>query len=40
LARNTEWLDLDGPLLLARERDHPLPYVNGKIGIPPRELWG
>lgn len=34
------WIDLDGPLLLARDRDHPVPYVNGRIGIPPRELWG
>jgi L-alanine-DL-glutamate epimerase-like enolase superfamily enzyme len=40
LATNTEWLDLDGPLLLARDRDHPVQYANGKIGIPPRELWG
>jgi L-alanine-DL-glutamate epimerase-like enolase superfamily enzyme len=34
------WIDLDGPLLLARDRDHPVPYANGRIGIPPRELWG
>ena len=40
LATNTEWLDLDGPLLLACDRDHPVQYANGKIGIPPRELWG
>jgi L-Ala-D/L-Glu epimerase len=40
LETNTEWLDLDGPLLLARDRDHPVQYANGKIGIPPRELWG
>jgi L-alanine-DL-glutamate epimerase-like enolase superfamily enzyme len=40
LASTAQWLDLDGPLLLARDRDHPVPYANGKIGIPPRELWG
>ena len=34
------WIDLDGSLLLARDRDHPVPYANGRIGIPPRELWG
>ena len=40
LARFTNWIDLDGPLLLARDRDRPLPYANGRIGIPPRDLWG
>ena len=40
LASFANWIDLDGPLLLARDRDHPLPYPNGKIGIPPRDLWG
>jgi L-alanine-DL-glutamate epimerase-like enolase superfamily enzyme len=35
-----QWVDLDGPLLLARDRDHPVQYANGKIRIPPRELWG
>jgi L-alanine-DL-glutamate epimerase-like enolase superfamily enzyme len=34
------WIDLDGPLLIAHDRDHPVPYVNGRIGIPPRDLWG
>jgi L-alanine-DL-glutamate epimerase-like enolase superfamily enzyme len=40
LASTAQWVDLDGPLLLARDRDHPVPYANGKIGIPPRDLWG
>jgi L-alanine-DL-glutamate epimerase-like enolase superfamily enzyme len=40
LASAAEWVDLDGPLLLVRDCDHALPYENGKIGIPPRELWG
>jgi L-alanine-DL-glutamate epimerase-like enolase superfamily enzyme len=40
LATFAEWIDLDGPLLLARDRKHPVPYENGRIGIPPRQLWG
>jgi L-alanine-DL-glutamate epimerase-like enolase superfamily enzyme len=40
LATFAEWIDLDGPLLLARDREHPIPYENGNIGIPPSELWG
>ena len=40
LAGFANWIDLDGPLLLARDRDHPVPYTNGRIGIPPRDLWG
>jgi L-alanine-DL-glutamate epimerase-like enolase superfamily enzyme len=40
LASNADWVDLDGPLLLARDRDHGLPYQNGRIGMPARELWG
>jgi L-alanine-DL-glutamate epimerase-like enolase superfamily enzyme len=40
LANSADYVDLDGPLLLARDRDHSVPYENGRIGIPPRELWG
>jgi L-alanine-DL-glutamate epimerase-like enolase superfamily enzyme len=40
LASNAEFVDLDGPLLLARDRDHGLRYQNGKIGMPATELWG
>ncbi len=40
LASNADWVDLDGPLLLACDRDHGLHYRNGRIGIPSRELWG
>src|SRR5205807_3293727 len=40
LASNADWVDLDGLLLLARDRDHPVPYEDGRIGIPPRQLWG
>jgi L-alanine-DL-glutamate epimerase-like enolase superfamily enzyme len=40
VASFANWIDLDGPLLLARDRDRPVPYANGRIGIPPRDLWG
>jgi L-alanine-DL-glutamate epimerase-like enolase superfamily enzyme len=40
LASAADWLDLDGPLLLARDRDHSLSYHNGKMSVPPRDLWG
>lgn len=40
LASGADYVDLDGPLLLAGDRHHPLSYERGKIGIPPRELWG
>jgi L-Ala-D/L-Glu epimerase / N-acetyl-D-glutamate racemase len=40
LANSADYVDLDGPLLLARDRDHSVPYATGRIGIPPRELWG
>ena len=35
-----DYVDLDGPLLLGSDREHPLNYRNGKIDIPARELWG
>jgi len=40
LASAADYVDLDGPLLLARDREHGLYYRDGKIGIPSRELWG
>jgi L-alanine-DL-glutamate epimerase-like enolase superfamily enzyme len=40
LASTADYVDLDGPLLLASDREYPVPYENGRIGIPPRELWG
>jgi L-alanine-DL-glutamate epimerase-like enolase superfamily enzyme len=40
LASITDWVDLDGPLLLARDRGHGLTYENGRIGLPAWELWG
>jgi L-alanine-DL-glutamate epimerase-like enolase superfamily enzyme len=40
LAGAADYIDLDGPLFLAHDRRHPLPYGGGKIGLPPRQLWG
>jgi L-alanine-DL-glutamate epimerase-like enolase superfamily enzyme len=40
LASAADYVDLDGPLLLARDRDDGLSYESGKISVPSRELWG
>ena len=40
LASAADYVDLDGPLLLARDRDRGLTYENNRIGLPSRELWG
>ena len=39
-AFNAEWVDLDGPLLLAEDRDPCVKY-EGSLAYPPQpELWG
>jgi L-alanine-DL-glutamate epimerase-like enolase superfamily enzyme len=40
LASAADYVDLDGPLLLARDHPHGLAYRHGKIEMPSRELWG
>ena len=40
LASAAAWVDLDGPLLLARDRKHALAYTNGRLGLPSSQLWG
>jgi len=40
LAGATDYVDLDGPLLLAGDRHHALSYSKGRIGLPSPELWG
>ena len=40
LASAADYVDLDGPLLLAHDRRHGLAYRHGKIEMPSRELWG
>ena len=40
LASAADYVDLDGPLLLAGDRHHGIAYENGRIGLPSRQLWG
>ena len=40
LASQADWIDLDGPLLLARDRDPALRIMAGCISPPDPELWG
>jgi L-alanine-DL-glutamate epimerase-like enolase superfamily enzyme len=40
LVSTAQWVDLDGALLLAYDRDLGLNYHNGKINMPSSELWG
>jgi L-alanine-DL-glutamate epimerase-like enolase superfamily enzyme len=40
LAQGADWVDLDGPLLLARDRVPGLVYAAGKVFPPMPSLWG
>jgi len=40
LASNADWVDLDGPLLLGRDRQQALAYTNGRLALPSAQLWG
>ena len=40
LAQDVDFVDLDGPLLLARDREPGLHYDGATIAPPPPELWG
>lgn len=40
LAQDADWVDLDGPLLLARDRTPGLVIENGRISPPGPDLWG
>jgi len=40
LAQDADWVDLDGPLLLERDRDPGLNYEAGMVSPPAPELWG
>lgn len=40
VAQGAEWVDLDGPLLLKRDREPGLDIENGRISPPEPELWG
>ena len=40
LAQNADWIDLDGPLLLDRDRSLGLAYTSGTVTPAPAALWG
>jgi L-Ala-D/L-Glu epimerase len=40
LAQAADWVDLDGPLLLGRDREPGLVYADDKVFPPPPDLWG
>lgn len=40
LAQGAEVVDLDGPLLLARDRAPGLVFTGSEIAPPSRDLWG
>jgi L-alanine-DL-glutamate epimerase-like enolase superfamily enzyme len=40
LAQDADWVDLDGPLLLERDREHGLAYEAGMVFPPLPALWG
>ncbi len=39
-AQTADWVDLDGPLLLARDREYGLEYRDGLVFPPTPALWG
>ena len=40
LAQDAEWVDLDGPLLLSRDREHGLTYESSNVSPSQPKLWG
>ncbi|MCA3567532.1 MAG: dipeptide epimerase, partial [Bradyrhizobium sp.] len=36
----SRYVDLDGPLLLGADRDHPIRFDGSDMHPPSRELWG
>jgi L-Ala-D/L-Glu epimerase len=40
LAQDAEWVDLDGPLLLSRDREHGLTYEGSNVSPSQPKLWG
>jgi L-alanine-DL-glutamate epimerase-like enolase superfamily enzyme len=40
VAQRARYVDLDGPLLLARDRPHGLKYEGSVVNPPDAELWG
>ncbi len=40
LAQSAQFVDLDGPLLLAEDRPHAFAFVGSEMQLPTRALWG
>jgi L-Ala-D/L-Glu epimerase len=40
VAQMADYVDLDGPLLLAKDREHAIQYDGSLMQPPPRALWG
>lgn len=40
IAQQADWVDLDGPLILAADRTPAIKYENAQIFPPPEKLWG
>ena len=40
VAQRARWVDLDGPLLLARDREHGLQFQGSLVQPPEPALWG
>jgi hypothetical protein len=40
VAQFAEWVDLDGPLLLARDRDPGIRFAGSRMDPAPAALWG
>lgn len=40
LGQDADWIDLDGPLLLSRDRSPGITYRDGLMSLPPNGLWG
>ena len=40
IAQGARYVDLDGPLLLARDREPGIVYDGSLMGPPPARLWG
>lgn len=40
VAQQARWVDIDGPLLLAKDRDEPVRFRNGIAEPAPATLWG
>ena len=40
IAQDADWADLDGPLLIARDREFGLDIRDGIIAPPDPRLWG